>query len=283
MKKLSIIIPSYKETKKQIQETLLSIDMQKRINFSELEVIVVNDSGNPLYENNTITDFDCLRNFSVKYIYNSPNGGPLKARQCGFDHSTAQYIQFVDAEDSFINTFYLQWVLDVIENNDNLDAIFSGILKEELINNQYTYSNEVPFFYSFHGKTFNRDFINKNIVWLKERAVYAEDEYFLRQVFDSLSTYFAIEQPHYFYKFNQNSLVHTYGKSVDDYYPIKFPEYLEMMSKYLKVVQERKNELLPMRAIELIVKVVLHLHSNSFKQSEGYIKALMASKEFYNQ
>lgn len=35
--KISIIIPSYKETKEQLLETLFSIDTQKRVSFNDVE------------------------------------------------------------------------------------------------------------------------------------------------------------------------------------------------------------------------------------------------------
>ena len=280
MKKLSIIIPSYRETKTQVLETLLSIDIQKRINFSDIEVIVVNDSGDFLYENNTETDFDCLQNFTVKYIHNTPNGGPLKARQCGFNNSTGQFVQFIDAEDSIINILYLQAVLTIIDGNE-YDIILSEITREDCINNLFFYKNEDPFFCSFHGKVIRREFINKNIVWLDERATYAEDEYFMRQIFDSTPRYYIINIPTYYYKFNKNSLVHSFGATIDDYYPIKFPEYLTRMSQYLEVTKNKRNDILNMRATELLIKMILHLDSANFKYAPNYIQTINASRKFY--
>jgi glycosyltransferase involved in cell wall biosynthesis len=114
--KISIIIPSYRETKEQLLETLFSIDTQKRVDFNDVEVIVVNDCGVPIYEDKTTTKFEHLQNIKVTYLHNTKNGGPLSAREYGFKHSIGDYVQFIDAEDSLIYSFYLETVFSIISD-----------------------------------------------------------------------------------------------------------------------------------------------------------------------
>ena len=103
----------------------------------------------------------------------------------------------------------------------------------------------------------------------------------MRQIFDSTPRYYIINIPTYYYKFNKNSLVHSFGATIDDYYPIKFPEYLTRMSQYLEVTKNKRNDILNMRATELLIKMILHLDSANFKYAPNYIQTINASRKFY--
>ena len=170
--KISIIISSYRETKAQLLETLFSIDTQKRISFDDVEVIVVNDCGTPLYEDKITTNFEHLQNIKVTYLHNTKNGGPLSAREYGFKNSTGGYVQFIDAEDSLIYSFYLETVFSIIADT-HPDLIIAPHIWETKINTEIKTMIQGAGFLGFHGKVFKRELIEEIIpegALKKERA-----------------------------------------------------------------------------------------------------------------
>jgi len=89
---VSVIIPSY-NSGKYVEETLASVLSQSYTNF---EVIVVDDGS-------VDGQKDCIfkwanRDRRVRYIYQD-NQGVSSARNVGFNHSSGNYIAFLDADD----------------------------------------------------------------------------------------------------------------------------------------------------------------------------------------
>ena len=277
--KLSIIIPSYKETRHQLLETLFSIDVQKRVDFNKIEVVVVNDCGDPLCPNNTITDFSCLQNIMVKYLHNTKNGGPLSAREYGFKHSCGEYVQFIDAEDSLINSFYLASVLEFIEQKQP-DIILSPNIWEYLLNGQLQLKTQEAKFLNFHGKVIRRQVIEDHIVWLDEKILYAEDEYFMRQLFDHIYPHqtIVIQSPQYYYKYNPNSLTNNGETDSFGFYSIIYPTYLHMMGKYIETKNQTERQ---RKATFFFLRIVLDIEGGVFRfHPENDIQNAQAIKSF---
>lgn len=278
--KISIIIPSYKETKEQLLETLFSIDTQKRVNFDDVEVIVVNDCGAPIYEDKTTTNFEHLQNIEVAYLHNTKNGGPLSAREYGFKHSTGDYVQFIDAEDSLIYSFYLETVFSIIADK-HPDLIITPHIWETKINAEIKTMIQGAGFLGFHGKVFKRELIENSITWLDEKVLAAEDEYFMRQIFDNVNheKVSVIQTPQYYYKYNCNSLSHINEKTDLDFYPSIYPTYLKIMSKYLET--KTSVDILKRKATYFLLRITLDMKSTFFKtRSQDYSANIKAVKVF---
>ncbi len=89
MKTCSIIIPAYNSAKT-IERTLASVFVQ---DYPNLEIIVVNDGSTDNTE-------QVLKKYAdkINYYYQT-NAGVSIARNLGFEKSTGEYIQYLDADD----------------------------------------------------------------------------------------------------------------------------------------------------------------------------------------
>lgn len=89
MKKCSVIIPAYNSAKT-IERTLDSVFEQ---DYPNIEIIVINDGSTDS------TEF-ILKKYTdkIKYYYQT-NAGVSVARNLGFEKSTGDYIQYLDADD----------------------------------------------------------------------------------------------------------------------------------------------------------------------------------------
>ena len=89
MKTCSIIIPAYNSAKT-IERTLASVFVQ---DYPNLEIIVVNDGSTDNTE-------QVLKKYAdkIKYYYQT-NAGVSIARNLGFEKSSGEYIQYLDADD----------------------------------------------------------------------------------------------------------------------------------------------------------------------------------------
>ena len=85
---LSVIIPQYKETDKEVKRLLSSIDYQVNVNWEEVEVIIVNDCSKTLLSESMLNSFE---NIKPKYIKLKKNVGPGLARQAGLDAAQGEY------------------------------------------------------------------------------------------------------------------------------------------------------------------------------------------------
>lgn len=92
---IDIIIPAY-NSHDTIIRTLSSIAMQ--LNRNDLIVTIVNDGGKDYQD--IVEIFKPLIN--IKEIGYEENRGPGYARQYGVDNTSAEFITFIDADDTFM-------------------------------------------------------------------------------------------------------------------------------------------------------------------------------------
>lgn len=91
-KKVSIIVPVY-NAKRYLDKCLSSLVEQT---YKNIEIIVVDDGSND--GSGQICD-RYAEKFSAVHCYHKHNGGAGQARNFGMDHSTGDYIMYVDADD----------------------------------------------------------------------------------------------------------------------------------------------------------------------------------------
>ena len=151
-KTLDIIIPAY-NTKDTLVRCLSSIAMQTI--RDQIVVTIVNDCSIDGSYAEIINKFtDCM---DVREIILEENQGPGLARQNGIDNTTAPYIMFLDSDDTLINAFTLQVLLQGMIQNEAY-AVYGHYYVEsedgELMDSGVDTS-------TLHGKLYSRDFINK--------------------------------------------------------------------------------------------------------------------------
>lgn len=129
----SIIIPSYNRAK-MIEDTVSSIQKQS---FTDWECILVDDGS----EDNTkdVVEKISKQDSRIKYVY-QVNKERSAARNNGINHSTGQYICFLDSDDSFLED-HLQSLFDTITLKNNPIAF---LFTNHIIHTEGTFSKELP-------------------------------------------------------------------------------------------------------------------------------------------
>jgi glycosyltransferase involved in cell wall biosynthesis len=283
IKKLSIVVISYKETAKEVLTTLTNIDSQLGVDWENLEVILVNDAGIPVAE----STFDVLVNYKPKYIKMEINGGPLKAREAGFEASTSEYVMFFDTQDLFPYMINVHLIQSAINEPEKIyDMLYFARIREEKPNpevEKYVYLYEGGHLCNFHGKVFNKHFIiDAGIKWLDFHTTDSEDEFFTRQVFDKAQNSISVSDPTYLYKYCENSITHNGNPK--EFYSRIYPNYLKIMSKYLEIVETDTPNLIEDRVDYFFLKSYLFLESEYFAKFPEHAKeAKKVFKEFYQR
>lgn len=173
---LSIIIPRYTETEKDIFPLLSGIGGQLGVDFSRVEVILANDGGNPARLDDT---FLSMFGLDIRQIFLDENRGPGVARQAGLDAATGDYVMFCDADDTLHNVGVLDTLIQEAESNVP-DIITSEWLEEiALPSGGYRYIKHRLENTWMHGKLFRRKFLRQNNIRFHDALRVHEDSYFL--------------------------------------------------------------------------------------------------------
>lgn len=141
---IDIIIPVYNTPLQDLERCLNSIINQTKNNY---KVYIIDDGSNEETKNYLDDFIKAKHNFLVKHI---ENGGVSNARNTGLEISSAEYIAFVDADDTLTPNFIEEAYQLVKENN--LDLIIGGY--NEIKNNEITRTRiSLPGLHIFEGDT----------------------------------------------------------------------------------------------------------------------------------
>ena len=151
---LDIVITHYKEPWEVCRRQFLMLDMQRRVDWREVTVTVVNDGGCRLPE-----DRLAELGFPVGQL-DIPHGGISAARNAGIEHGTEPWIMFCDCDDCFSNIYALEDVLNVLRGPaaEKYDALWAKCYQEDTDGSIAL----VPQFKTFvfcHGKVYRRRFL----------------------------------------------------------------------------------------------------------------------------
>ena len=93
MPKISVIVPVY-NTEQYLRQCLDSILCQT---FSDFELILVDDASTD--RSGVICDDYSMKDKRVKIFHCGKNSGVSAARNLAIDHSTGEYLVFIDSDD----------------------------------------------------------------------------------------------------------------------------------------------------------------------------------------
>jgi len=149
----SIIIPFYQEKAGILITAIDSIVKQEGINFSEIEIIIVDDES-PIQVTNELVGVE-IEKYNISIIQQQ-NKGPAGARNKGLDSisKTTQYIAFLDSDDIW-HPQHLSQAIRVLSNN--YDFYFSDFYQLDQKTSAFSRAkriniNEHPFL--FEDNTF---------------------------------------------------------------------------------------------------------------------------------
>lgn len=173
MKKLEILVPQYKETEEVIKPLLDSIAIQQNVNFDEIGVIIVNDGTDVHLSREFLDKYP----FEIQYILNQ-HKGVSGTRDCAFQHATAEYVMWCDADDMFFNACGLWIIFNEMENGefDNLTSIF--VEEGRSPEGKVFYINREMDSTFVHGKVHRRQYLIDNDIRWNEALTIHEDSFF---------------------------------------------------------------------------------------------------------
>lgn len=225
MEKISVIIPTYKPDY-YIWECLDSVKDQTLDSKLYEVLIILNGEKEPYYKeiSNYITK-NKLENFKLIY---TDWGNVSNARNIGLDEAIGEYIAFLD-DDDLIHRYYLEVMLNTIENKTSKDAIVAienlnflenqkketvDLKKIELNNikiKDYSIIQQRKVFSVVWGKLIPRKVI-KNI---KFNINYAngEDSLFMVEISNKIHQVYFIENQNFYYRRIRNNSAHFRRKS----------------------------------------------------------------------
>lgn len=202
---VSIIIPVY-NVEKYLDQCLASVVGQS---YGNLEIILVDDGssdGSP-----AICDAYAGKDARVT-VYHNPNHGPSYSRNFGIDHSSGEYLLFIDSDD-WVDENYVANLVKAIEETDSELAIspyylaypdhsvlisadkneLTGILSQDL-------SSLYKLTMGPWCKLYRRDIVcTKDLRFVLGRA-YSEDRVFNYHYLQSIKTYVYVDIPQYHYR-----------------------------------------------------------------------------------
>lgn len=151
---LDIIITHYQEPWEVCKKQFWMLDMQRRVDWREVHVTVVNDGGFRLPEDR-LADLS----FPVEQL-DIPHGGVSAARNAGIEHATGEWIMFCDCDDCFANIYALEDVLNVIRNAaGRYDMMWTNCYEEDLEAGTIYTIPKMRVFVFCHGKIYRRAFL----------------------------------------------------------------------------------------------------------------------------
>lgn len=157
---LEIIITHYKEPWEICRAQFMMLDMQRRVDWSEIRVTVINDGGYRLPEE----ELNALR-FGHEAIelrqIDIPHGGISAARNAGIDNAEEPWIMFCDCDDCFANIYALEDIMNVIrgEAANKYDLMWTHMYEEDSVSGRILLVPAHKTFVFCHGKIYRRKYL----------------------------------------------------------------------------------------------------------------------------
>lgn len=168
---LSFVITHYNESWDICRPLFNSLADQLGVDFDNIEVILVEDGGNPLDG-----DLFTIYPFTTTII-NQGHNGVSKARNIGLDHVTGDYVMFCDCDDRFISAYALHLYIKAITQGA-FNIIKSPFVEDQVIDGELKlirHDKDITF---IHGKLYKVDFLKENEIRFKDDLTIHEDSYF---------------------------------------------------------------------------------------------------------
>lgn len=288
MKLFSVIIPVY-NTERYLRECLESVRKQS---FTDFEVILVDD-GSQDKSPSICNEYEKKDNrFKCIHIC---NGGLANARNTGLCSSKGKYICFVDSDD-FIDEEYLASYYSVLQNNNDVDFVYSGIRKypsgqeilppfeKNVIQPGIIMIEKTPNVFSKRAipfsvrYCFNRNFLFNYHLMFNKNIRYAEDSPFNLSAFIHAKRVICIEKVNYNYRLNLNSITSSYKPTMIE----DLDEYHKVQMQMYKLLKYNQFEYMYDMSVKNITEWIPSCINNYKKTKKGFsygmTKKLLESK-----
>lgn len=225
---LEIIIPQYKESEKIVSNLLNSIGRQKKVNFDDIKITIINDASDVLLDNKFLNSY---KNLNIEYKRNEKNLGQSLTEQRGIDESKAKYVMFVDSDDELYSDNSLAPIISILkESKPNI--LCASMLQENMVNDQLI-STPVSFnqLRTLHGVFIKRKYLIENDIRFSTKLRYYEDTYMVT-ILASRNNYKVINNIVYVWKYNDQSKTLAKNK-----YDVSVRHFIDMLNSYKGVYE----------------------------------------------
>lgn len=168
---LDIIITHYQEPWEICKKMFWMLAMQRRVDWSEITVTVINDGGNRLPESR-LADLG----FEVRQL-DIAHGGISAARNAGMWFGEEPWIMFCDCDDCFANIYGLQDILNVLHQDDGRYDVLWNRFYEEHPKEILLVPDHKVFVFT-HGKVYRREYLEREKIRFDESLEWNEDSCF---------------------------------------------------------------------------------------------------------
>lgn len=168
---LDIIITHYQEPWEICKKMFWMLEMQRKVDWNEIRVTVVNDGGHrlPQEELNRLS-------FRVDQA-GIPHSGISAARNFGIKVTCEPWIMFCDCDDCFGNIYGLQDVMTVLHNDyGRYDVLWNRFYEEHP--GEIILVPDHKVFVFTHGKVYRRAFLEREQIRFDESLEWNEDSCF---------------------------------------------------------------------------------------------------------
>ena len=200
-KRLQILVPQYKEPDSVVKPLLDSIGLQQGIDMDEIGVIICNDGSGAFLSDELLNSYP----YSIEYFH-EPHRGVSGTRNACFDHATAEYVMWCDADDLFHSAVAF-WIIFREFKYGEFDLMVSEFAEEvQRENGETVFTKHEKDSTFVHGKVFRRQYLIDNEIRWNESLTIHEDSYFniLAQSFSGNVKYCPIS--FYLWKWRDDSI-----------------------------------------------------------------------------
>ena len=265
---LSIVIPRYQESERDIFPLLSSINGQVGIDFTDIEVIVANDGGGAGQLNK---DFLDLFRFSTKQVQLAENKGPGVARQAGLDAATGVYVLFCDADDTLHNVGALGAMMQEAETHAP-DILYTSWLEELKTDDGFQYITHENDNTWMHGKLLRRCFLTSHDVRFHDDLRVHEDSYFLSIAAAVAQKTHQLPVVTYVWKYRADSITRRNGAS---YTYDSIPTFIKACAMANREVEQRAPQQMEYKVVQFILYNYFCFHQAGWQAAENahYLQA----------
>ena len=241
--KISIIVPAY-NVDKYIKACVESILKQT---YQNLEIILIDDGS----KDKTL---DICLSFQESdprvHVIHQAYGGPSRARNTGIEHSTGDYICFVDADD-WIHEDYCRILYETIKLSDS-QIVMCGYkkvlseIKDDVISQANPHIMDRKEAFSWLTDRDSDQYVSMVVVWNKiykrelfkqvrfAEGKFHEDEFIVHEILNQIHQMVVIDTQLYYYRQRRDSIM-----GIDN---LMNPKHLEALEAYeMRIKMFEKN------------------------------------------
>ena len=267
MKKVSFIVPRYKETIKDLLPMFSSLRMQVNFDFGDIEILICDDNPDDPLDDSEFEFFGRLIGIDTTVIHLPENKGPGVARQYGIDNATGEWLMFCDADDSLYSANVFSILFKEIEKFPETDYMSSIWIEEckaddtnEILYIQHNLENTW-----MHGKLIKRSLVQDNNIRFHDELRVHEDSYFLALVADVAKARRLLTTPSYIWRWSENTITR---KDKGIYRYEDFPTFIHAITLSNAELKRRESKMLGYHVVQLLIYCYFVLQQDEWIKPE---------------